>query len=79
MVPKAALVISVFGSPKLEWFRILKNSDRNCSDMPSRAGMTNRLFTPTSHCQKPGARSELRPRLPYGALAEGIEKAVLLK
>src|SRR5579871_6803941 len=58
---------------------MLKNSERNCSAMPSRAGIRNRLLTPMSHCQKFGPRNALRPTLPNGALAVGMPKAALFQ
>ena len=71
--------MSAFGATKFVWFRRLKNSDRNCSAMPSRAGMRKFLLTPRSHCQKFGVRKAFRPTLPNGALAGGIANAALLK
>src|SRR5579884_4280537 len=79
MVPKPALVMSVVGGPKFVWFRRLKNSERNCKAMPSRAGIRKFLFTPISHCQKLGPRNAFRPTLPNGADAGGMANAALLK
>src|SRR5689334_8158549 len=79
MVPNAALVMSVVGGPKFVWFRRLKNSDRNCKAMPSRAGILKFLLMPRSHCQKFGPRNEFRPTLPNGALAAGIANADLFQ
>ena len=47
MVPNAAVVMSELGDPKLVWFRTLKNSDRNCKAIPSRAGILKRLLIPS--------------------------------
>src|SRR5579864_7509893 len=79
MVPNDALVMSAVGAPKFVWFRKLKNSERNCRDMPSRAGIRKRLLTPRSHCQKSGPRNALRPTLPKGAAAVGKANAALFQ
>src|SRR3954451_5217583 len=79
IVPNAALVISAFGATKFVWFKTLKNSDRNCSAIPSRAGMRKFLLTPRSHCQKFGVRNAFRPTLPKGAFAGGIANAALFQ
>src|SRR5271157_3998586 len=70
MVPKAALVVIVFGIPKFVWFRTLKNSARNCSRTVSR--MRKFLSIDWSHCSKLGARNALRPTSPNGALVGGV-------
>src|ERR1035437_10009038 len=70
MVPKAALVVWVFGIPKFVWFRTSKNSARNCSRAFSR--IRKFLSTEKSHWSKLGERNELRPTFPYGALAGGV-------
>src|SRR5215471_4823007 len=79
IVPNDAVVISALGPPKLVWFKMLKNSDRNWTAIPSRAGMRNRLLTPISHCQKLGPVNALRPTLPNGATDVGMPKAALFQ
>src|ERR1035438_6878090 len=64
MVPKAALVVCVFGIPKFVWFRTSKNSARNCTRALSR--IRKFLSTEKSHWSKLGARNEFRPTFPYG-------------
>src|ERR1017187_9233898 len=69
MVPKAALVVWVFGIPKFVWFRTSKNSARNCSRAFSR--IRKFLSTEKSHWSKLGERNELRPTFRSGARAGG--------
>src|SRR5690349_24654277 len=79
IVPNDALVMSAVGAPKFVWLSRLKNSDRNCKAMPSRAGILKLLFTPRSHCQRFGPRKAFLPRLPNGALALGSANAALFQ
>ena len=75
IVPKAGESVECTGSPKLVWFRALKNSDRICNRRVS--AHLNDRESPKSILLAPGPRRMFRPASPY-ACGEGITKADVL-
>ena len=67
MRPKVAVPSDVPGSPQFGWFRALKNSARNCSEIGSRIG--NTFPAEISAFHKPGPKIEFWPALPSAYLS----------
>ncbi len=60
---------TAFGVLKFAWFRILKNSARNCIRIRSRIGVS--FSSEKSHVVRPGPVSVSRPRFPSNPLLFG--------
>src|ERR1700757_4015966 len=75
MVPNAALLNVTFGSAKLGWLKMLKNSDRNCRS--ARSLIRVDFNTEKSAILVRGPMMTLRPALPNVPLAGATKAAVL--